>query len=110
MASETGGPARRLGILLATAPGHPNTATVVGLARAARERGDEVSLYLIDEGVRHLLGEEVPVLGARLGVRLYACAYGCERRDVPRSDRALFAGLYVLYSIVQGSDRFLAFT
>ncbi len=44
--------ARKLGLLLSTAPSHPSVETVVQLAQAALRRGVEVYLYLIDEGVK----------------------------------------------------------
>jgi len=44
--------ARKLGLLLSTAPSHASVETVVQLSQAALRRGVEVYLYLIDEGVK----------------------------------------------------------
>jgi predicted peroxiredoxin len=101
---------RRLGVLLATGEDHPNTETVLGLARASLARGDEVLLYLLDEGVRNLSREDVAALGAEPGVKLYSCAYGSRRRGVASGAHDLPSGLYVLYSLLRGADSFLAFT
>jgi sulfur relay (sulfurtransferase) complex TusBCD TusD component (DsrE family) len=101
---------RRLGVLLATAEDHPNTETVLGLARASLARGHEVLLYLLDEGVRNLTRDDVASLGAEPGVRLYSCAHGSRRRGVASGEHDLPSGLYVLYSLLRGADRFVAFT
>jgi len=101
---------RTLGILLATPEGEASTETVLALARACVARGDEVLLYLVDEGVRNLLREDVSALGSEPGVRLYCCAYGAQRRGIPRAGRAVFCGLYLLHTVLRASDRFLAFT
>lgn len=98
----------RLGLLLSTAPGHPNTETVAGLARAARARQMATDLYLIDEGVAHLNRPEITAL-AEGGVHLYVCAYGAQRRGIPVSDRATFCGLVVLSDLIKGCDRFVSF-
>jgi len=101
---------RKLGILLATPEEHANTETVLALVRACRARGDEALVYLVDDGVRNLLREDVAALGAESGVRLYCCAHGAQTRGVPRGGPALFCGLYTLHSLVGACDRFLAFT
>ena len=45
-------PARKLGLLLSTAPTEASIGTVVQLAEAALRQGVDVYLYLIDEGVK----------------------------------------------------------
>jgi len=45
---------KKLGMLLSTGLEHANLETAVGLARAALDRGAELYLYLIDDGVRAL--------------------------------------------------------
>jgi sulfur relay (sulfurtransferase) complex TusBCD TusD component (DsrE family) len=98
----------RLGLLLSTAPDHPNTETVAGLVKAARARQMETDLYLLDEGVANLNHPEISAL-AESGVHLYVCAYGAQRRGIPVSDRATFCGLVVLSDLMKGCDRFVAF-
>jgi hypothetical protein len=103
-------PARKkLGLMLSTGPDHPNLATALGLAEATLARGDDLYLYLIDEGVRVLGDARVRALPAR-GARLFACAYGCQKRRIPleSSRDVTYCGLVVLTDLINGTDRFLA--
>jgi sulfur relay (sulfurtransferase) complex TusBCD TusD component (DsrE family) len=100
---------RKLGLLLSTAPDHPNLHTAVDLSRAALDRGVDVYLYLIDDGVRAKDRVEIQELAQR-GAKLFVCAYGCQRRQIPLSDpdRFNYCGLVVLTDLVNGCERFLA--
>lgn len=98
---------RKLGLMLSTDPAHPNLQTALGLADAALARGAEVYLYLIDDGVAAVEDARVQVLAER-GARLFVCAYGCQKRRLPLSERATNCGLVVLTDIIAGTDRFLA--
>jgi sulfur relay (sulfurtransferase) complex TusBCD TusD component (DsrE family) len=104
--------ARKLGLLLSTAPSHPSVETVVQLAQAALRRGVEVYLYLIDEGVKVVTDQRYLGL-IDAGVKMSVCAYGCQQHDVPTAtvdSRVSLSGLVVLSGIIDGCDRFLAFT
>lgn len=98
---------RKLGLMLSTDPAHPNLQTALGLSDAALTRGAEVYLYLIDDGVAAVEDARVQVLAER-GARLFVCAYGCQKRRLPLSERATNCGLVVLTDIIAGTDRFLA--
>lgn len=98
---------RKLGLMVSTAPDHPNLDTAVGIGRAALDRGAEVYLYLIDDGVAGVDDPRVQALAGR-GARLFVCAYGCQKRRQPLSDTATNCGLVVLADIVSATDRFLA--
>ena len=104
--------ARKLGLLLSTPPSHPSVETVVQLAQAALRRGVEVYLYLIDEGVKTAVDERyLGLIGA--GVKMSVCAYGCQQHGVLTTtidSRVSLSGLVVLSGIIDGCDRFLAFT
>jgi sulfur relay (sulfurtransferase) complex TusBCD TusD component (DsrE family) len=104
--------ARKLGLLLSTAPSHPSVETVVQLAQAALRRGVEVYLYLIDEGVKSAIDQRyIGLIDA--GVKMFVCAYGCQQHGVPTDSvdsRVSLSGLVVLSGIIDGCDRFLAFT
>jgi len=104
--------ARKLGLLLSTAPSHPSVETVVQLAQAALRRGIEVYLYLIDEGVK--MATDRRYLGLiDAGVKMSVCAYGCQQHGVSTAivdSRVSLSGLVVLSGIIDGCDRFLAFT
>jgi sulfur relay (sulfurtransferase) complex TusBCD TusD component (DsrE family) len=99
---------RKLGLMVSTAPDHPNLQTALGLAAAALDRGAEVYLYLIDDGVAGVEDPLVQQLADR-GARLFVCAYGCQKRRLPLSDKATNCGLVVLTDVINGTDRFLAF-
>ena len=103
---------RKLGLLLSTAPSHPSVETVVQLAQAALRRGIEVYLYLIDEGVK--MATDRRYLGLiDAGVKISVCAYGCQQHGVSTAiidSRVSLSGLVVLSGIIDGCDRFLAFT
>ena len=104
--------ARKLGLLLSTAPSHPSVETVVQLAQAALRRGIEVYLYLIDEGVKMAADQRYLKL-IDAGVKMSVCAYGCQQYGVPIDivdSRVSLSGLVVLSGIIDGCDRFLAFT
>lgn len=100
---------QKLGLLLSTPPEHPNLTTALGLAGAALDRGVEVYLYLIDEGVRALGHPGLRGLPDR-GARLFVCAYGCQKRRIPLEDDPglTYCGLVVLTDLLNGTDRFVA--
>ncbi len=99
----------KLGVLLSTGPDTPNLATALGLGEAALARGDDLYLYLIDDGVRALDDSRVLALPAR-GAKLFVCAYGCQKRRIPLDDSAsvTYCGLVVLTDLINGTDRFVA--
>ena len=104
--------ARKLGLLLSTAPSHPSVETVVQLAQAALRRGVEVYLYLIDEGVKSVTDQRYLGL-IDAGAKISVCAYGCQQHGVATAivdSRVSLSGLVVLSGIIDGCDRFLAFT
>jgi sulfur relay (sulfurtransferase) complex TusBCD TusD component (DsrE family) len=98
-----------LGLMLSTAPDHPNLETALGLSEAALARGSAVYHYLIDDGVRALADPRVRALPAR-GARLFVCAYGCQKRRIPLEDLAgvTYCGLVVLTDVINGTHRFIA--
>lgn len=104
----------KFGLLLSTPPEAPDCETAVNLASRALERGNEVYLYLVDDGVRNLDRPEIADL-ARRGAYLFLCAYGGQRRGIHASDpkhadfSGAFAGLVVLSDLVRGCDKFVSF-
>jgi sulfur relay (sulfurtransferase) complex TusBCD TusD component (DsrE family) len=104
--------ARKLGLLLSTPPSHPSGETVVRLAQAALRKGVDVYLYLIDEGVKTAVDQRYVRL-VDGGVKMSVCAYGCQQHGVLTTtidSRVSLSGLVVLSGIIDGCDRFLAFT
>ena len=103
---------RKLGLLLSTPPSHPSVDTVLHLIDAALRQGIEVYLYLIDEGVKSLMDSRYTDV-VHAGVKMSVCAYGCQQHGVSTKDvspEISLSGLVVLSGIIDGCDRFLAFT
>ena len=103
---------RKLGLLLSTPPSHPSVETVVQLTQAALRKGVDVYLYLIDEGVKTATDQRYLRL-INAGVKMSVCAYGCQQYGVPTvtvDSRVSLSGLVVLSGIIDGCDRFIAFT
>lgn len=99
---------RKLGILLSTHPDQPPFRHGLGLADAALRAGGDVYLYCIDDAVCGVGDPDLQALKAR-GLKLYACAYGAQRRNLPVNDLAVFAGLTVVNDLMAGTDRFVSF-
>ena len=98
---------RKLGLMISTSPQHANLETALGLAAAALTRGAGVYLYLIDDAVAAVEDPRVQGLAGR-GLKLFVCAYGCQKRGQALSDTATNCGLVVLTDLINGTDRFLA--
>ena len=100
---------KKFGLLLSTGRDHANLETALGLSQAALDRGAQLYLYLIDDGVLALDDPRVGALADR-GARLFVCAYGCQKRGVPLRDpeRVTYCGLVVLTDLINGTDRFIA--
>ena len=102
----------KLGLLLSTPPSHPSVETVIQLSQAALRRGIDVYLYLIDEGVKTVTDQRYLSL-IDAGVKMSVCAYGCQQHGISTvivDSRVSLSGLVVLSGIIDGCDRFLAFT
>ena len=99
---------KKLGVLLTTAPSHPNFRPALALMGAALDAGARVYLYCVDEGVRAVSAPEVQALQQR-GASLFGCAYGAGRRDIAVDDSAAWSGLTVLADVVGSTDRFVSF-
>jgi predicted peroxiredoxin len=98
-----------LGILLTTGPDHPNTATAIGLARAARELGKEVSIFIMHDGVRNVRRDDFLALH-REGVTLTACAVNAEESGLPKVEGVHYGSQLDLAGIAQESEKFLSLT
>jgi hypothetical protein len=99
---------KKLGLLLSVAPEHPNFEHGVKLAAAALAQGVQVYLYCIDDAVPGVPHPTLQELKGK-GLRLFACAYGAQRRTIGTSDQAVFGGLAVLSDLVAGTDKFISF-
>ncbi len=99
---------KKLGLLLSAPPGTDSFRHGVRLAGAALAQGVDVYLYCVDDAVGGADDPELQALKSR-GLKLYACAYGAQRRHLPLDDRAVFAGLTVVSDLVASTDRFVSF-
>ncbi len=100
---------KKLGILLAASPNEPNFGRGISLAEAAISRGAQVYLYCIDDAVAGLNDAKLQALKAR-GAKLFACAFGAQRRNISLTDFATFAGLSTVDELIAHTDRFVAFS
>jgi sulfur relay (sulfurtransferase) complex TusBCD TusD component (DsrE family) len=99
---------KKLGLLVSARPGHPNFRHAMRLAETALVEGVDVYLYCIDEAVPGVDDAQLQLLKSR-GLKLYACAYGANRRHFPLSEKAVFAGLTVVSDVMASTDRFVSF-
>jgi hypothetical protein len=99
---------KKLGVLMTTAPEHPNFRPAVALMNAALDAGVRVYLYCIDDAVRAVDTPEIQAIKAR-GASLFGCAYGAHRRRLPVNDLAAWSGLTVLADVVGSTDKFVSF-
>jgi predicted peroxiredoxin len=99
---------KKLGVLISAKPEAPSFRHGVRFAAAALGLGCDVYLYCIDDAVSGVRDGELQALKER-GLKLYACAYGAHRRNLPVDDAAAFAGLTVVSDLVAGTDRFVSF-
>lgn len=99
---------KKLGLLVSAPPESRNFLHALHLAEAALQRGVTVYLYLIDEAVTGLPHQMVTE-AMEHGVKLFACAYSLQRRNLSLETTATLAGLTLLADIIHSSDRFLAF-
>ena len=64
-------------------------------------------LYLIDDGWPPSTTRACS-RSAAAALKLFVCAYGCQKRRLPLSDKATNCGLVVLTDLINGTDRFVA--
>ena len=99
---------KKLGVLLSTRPEAANFRHGLHLAEAALDAQVTVYLYCIDDAVNGVADARLQALQTR-GLKLFACAYGAQRRSIPLADAATYAGLSVLSDLIAGTDRFVSF-
>ena len=99
---------RKLGILVSAGPAHPHFRHGLRLAETALAEGVDVYLYCIDDAVQGVPDPDLQRLKGA-GLKLYACAYGAHRRNLPVDSLATYAGLTVVNDLIAGTDRFISF-
>ena len=99
---------KKLGVLISARPESASFDYGLKLVTAALASGVDVYLYCIDDAVTGLKSTALQALREK-GLKLYACAYGAHRRNLPLDGSAAFAGLTVVSDLVAGTDRFVSF-
>jgi len=99
---------KKLGILISCTPDESNFMHGLRLAEAALAQKVDVYIYCIDEAVPGIKNAQLQKLKLS-GLKLYACAYGANRRNLPLNDDAVFAGLTVVNDLIAATDKFVAF-
>ena len=99
---------KKLGLLLSAAPAHPNFTHGVRLAETALAAGVDVYLYCIDDAVSGVGEAALQALRGR-GLKLFACADAAQRRRLPVTELASFAGLGTVSDLIAHTDRFVSF-
>ena len=98
---------KKLGLLISVPPEHPNFYHGICLAETALARGVEVYLYCIDAAGDGLDDPRLQRLKAD-GLKLFACAYGAQRRSIATGDQATFGGLTLVSDLIAGTERFVS--
>lgn len=99
---------KKLGLLISVPPEHPSFNHGVRLAETALNCGVLVYLYCIDEAVKGLGDPRLQRL-KKGGLKLFACAYGAQRRGIPTGDQATFGGLTIVNDLIAATNRFVSF-
>jgi sulfur relay (sulfurtransferase) complex TusBCD TusD component (DsrE family) len=101
--------ARKLGLYLSTSPEHENTHTVIRLTEAALERGHEVDIFIMCDGVHNAVEPAFEAL-AEKGARIVLCSHNLAERHRPKLEGPVVCGSqYDHAQLVQNVDRYLAF-
>lgn len=96
-------------ILVTSSPESENSRTLVKLTEAAINMGQEVQIFLMCDGVYHILREDFLLL-IKKGADVTLCAQNALERGVEKREGILFGSQYDLAGMVARSDSFLAFT
>jgi predicted peroxiredoxin len=101
--------AEKLGFFVSTSPEHENTHTVSMLAEAALERGHEVYIFIMGDGIHNaFLPQFVTLVGK--GVRIVLCSHNMAERQRPKIEGTIVCGSQYDHAQLVGTvQRYLAF-
>ena len=77
-------------------------------SRLQAERGELVGMASGDDDAVDAVDDDRLLALADRGLKLFVCAYGCQKRRRPLSERATNCGLVALTDVINGTDRFIA--
>jgi predicted peroxiredoxin len=101
--------AAKLGFFLSTSPEHENTHTVSRLAEAAIERGHEVHIFIMGDGIHNAFMPGFQMLVEK-GARIVLCSHNLVERQRPKIEGTIVCGSqYDHAQLVSRVDRYLAF-
>ena len=95
-------------LLVTCSPESEKSRTMIKVSEAAIRLGHKVQIFLMCDGVYHILRENFMVLVEK-GVDVTLCAYNALERGMEKRDGVLFGSQYDLSSMVSQSDGFISF-
>ncbi len=99
---------RKLGILLTTSPEHSNTNTAIKLAEAALQKGVEVRIFLMCDGVLNI--NHLPFLYLTdKGADICLCQQNLNERFQDEVDGIVMGSQYDFACSVRDAERVLSF-
>ncbi|OIP63739.1 MAG: hypothetical protein CO150_08125 [Nitrospirae bacterium CG_4_9_14_3_um_filter_53_35] len=99
----------RICILVASSPESENTRTLFKITEAAVAMGHQVEIFLMSDGVYHILHHNFSNLIAK-GAEVALCAYDAMERGLDKKTGIHFGSYYDLAVMVAKADGFLALT
>lgn len=99
----------KITMLLYTGPDHPNTLSLINIAKAAVAKGHEVTVFAMAAGVQNLIREDFTSL-PRSGVNVTMCEYNRGLWKAPEGVEDIHYGSqYDLAGYAQECDRMISF-
>lgn len=103
------GAGRSICILVTSSPESENSRTMAGAAEAALRLGHKVQIFLMCDGVYHVLRKDFLTLIEK-GAEVTLCAHNARERGLEKRPDILFGSQYDLACLVARSDSFLSLT
>ena len=96
-------------ILVTSSPESENRRTLIKISEAAISIGQQVRIFLMCDGVYHILHEDFLSL-VKIGAEVTLCAQNALERRLDKKPGVNFGSQYDLAGMVARSDSFLALT
>ena len=96
-------------ILVTSSPESENSRTLAKLTEAAIEMGQRVQIFLMCDGVYHILQEDFLSLIEK-GAEVTLCSQNASERGLEKKPGVLFGSQYDLAGMIAQSEGFLALT
>jgi sulfur relay (sulfurtransferase) complex TusBCD TusD component (DsrE family) len=105
---EAGQEGATLCLLATCSPESEKSRTLMKIAEAAVQLGHNVQIFLMCDGVYHVLRRDFMKL-IEMGVEITLCAHNALERGVEKRESVSFGSQYDLSQMVARSDGFMAF-